>query len=321
MGPVAIGDVSEGPIAYPWRARVDYDEGLNKSDIYLARANAGNTDWEAETLLTTIFDRIDEMDLGFEQAARAVVCVEIGLRVFLYWFDPFAADFVFTDFDAGRTPRVILDDPLNVADSDILFFYISDTDDTVKYRLQRERYQIAADVPITDIQNKFLEDVFRTQDNRVAISYSVRNIVTGRYSLDRLESTLYPFYADDKFIALMDLVSGTLQTVLIIHDLFDKEKLELLLDVLITSTLISVILEHFLFDRDTYDIELDVSTASTLIVVILEHLLFDKDTFTAGLDVLTTSTLLVIILEHFLFDKDKFTASMDVLTTSTLEAA
>ena len=215
-GPVAISDVSAGIRDRPWYVRC---EGL---DVYIARANDANDGWEAETLLFSYTGAaIVELDLAFEQAGRAVVVAERPTgtagapELWIYWFDPMLG-FVFQNFGEGRTPRCILDEPDFTSESDVLVFYINDTDDEVKMRVQREEYATDHAVPITDVAEKFLEDVVKVSDSRIRVVASVRDAMAGTYTLESLESTLYPIaWGPDEVASAMTFLTSLLDQVVI----------------------------------------------------------------------------------------------------------
>ena len=196
LGPVAEGNFSEGPVAYAWRARCDPLTG----NVFLSRANNANTAWLPETLLFTITGVMPvEIDLTFDQSARANVAAERPTgaggapRVWLYYFNSLLPGFDFGDFGPGRTPRVILDNPQVPNESDVLLAYLNPVTDRLELRQQRDRFTIAYPAPLTAVTNTYLEETLWTEDNRLRIIYSMRDVGTGTYSLGILDSTMYPF--------------------------------------------------------------------------------------------------------------------------------
>lgn len=192
-GPVALGDNSQGLVARVWRVRAD------SSRVYYSRG--AQSSWEKEKILFTYSGPpIVEIDAAFEQNGRFVVAAErhTGLNgapeIWIYWFDPQLGGgqggFVFQNFGAGRTPRVVLDNPLDSANSDVQVFYISDSDDAVVHRQQRDRYGNVILTPMTGASNLFLEEVAFTKDKRVLVLASRRNPTTGRYTLEKMYSKL-----------------------------------------------------------------------------------------------------------------------------------
>lgn len=192
-GPAAVGDPAAGLANRVWRARAAGGE------IHLARANDDNTAWEAwQPLFAFGGPGAHEIDLAFEQNARPVVCAERPTgsggapEVWLYRFDPRAGGFTFTAICAGRTPRVVLDDPRATEESDILLFYVSDANDRIEMRQQRELYETVHPTPVAGAAGLHCEDAALATDSRLHLYYSRRDAATGRYSLAVLESVPYP---------------------------------------------------------------------------------------------------------------------------------
>ena len=126
IGPVSLGDASQGSNNRVWRARAVNDTVLGTGQLLVSRANDANTEWEAEVVLFGYVGFVSEMDLAFEQAGRAVVALEIANSIWLYWFDPILGDFILQNFGEGRNPRCLLDNPNDPSDSDVMVFYFSD---------------------------------------------------------------------------------------------------------------------------------------------------------------------------------------------------
>lgn len=306
LGPVAVGVVTEGAAAYVWRIRADN----TTHKLYLCRELDAGWDTEIELFNYSFVGDVTEIDLAFEQAARAVVCLSTATNVWLYWFDPTllpTADFVLEDFGLGRTPRLLLDNPADTTDSDVLFFYILDGTGIV-YRTQRDRYETQVTTPITDVENSYLEEVFRGTDNRVVVVYSVHNPTLGQYTLKRLESTLYPYISDiDNFEALAALLSGIFEQVVLTFE--DDDEIEAGAS-LISGTLAEILIDHILFDIDNIETLADI-TAGTLVVVVLTHTAFDLDNIEA-LAALTAGTLVLVVIEHTCFDIDNIDTSVAI---------
>lgn len=211
-GPEDIG-VADTAYTRAWRVRA------TATDVYLARG--GVADFEPETLLFSYAGApIIELDCAFEQAGRVVVIASratgaLGAHeLWLYWYDPFAAAFVFQSFGAGRTPRCILDEPHDTTNSDVLVFYIAGSvgaSGTVCFRQQRDRYQTQYTTPVVGggaldgtalpaISDLYIEDVVKARDGRVVVLFSVRE--AGRYRFAHLVSTLYPVAAGQEGLTL-----------------------------------------------------------------------------------------------------------------------
>lgn len=207
LGPVAIGDVSQDIVNFSWYIRAD---NAGKA-VYIARQTDDNTGWLPEVeLFTFIGVDIEEIDLAFEQAGRPLVCAsrKTGAggaeEVWIYWFSPTTSAFEFDFFGEGRTPRCLIDNPLDITDSDIMIFYINDTIGGVCYRQQRDRYGIEYPTPflqgaeaspgvfLPTSDRLYVEDVIRTTDNRLSVLCTAHE--GGRYNFRTLASAMYPFF-------------------------------------------------------------------------------------------------------------------------------
>lgn len=306
-GPKNVGDSSAGTIDRAWRAKV------SGNNIILARANDANTAWEDDVILFS-FEATGgtptEIDLAFEQSARPVVALAINGHIWIYWFDPLLSDFTLDDLGVGRTPRVLLDDPLNTSNSDILLFYVNGT--KISWVQQRDRYAIVYDTPLTVDDNTYIEELIRTTDNRVALIYSIHNTTTGRYSLQRLESTLYPIYTDPDAMSLSQQIRvGSSLDLPVIVTTLDIEALDLI-QAIQSGTLTVVIINHVLFDIDSMDLSQQVQSTSTLLVVVIDHVLFDIDALDVTQQIQTGSTLIAIVIDHVLFDIDALDLSQQI---------
>lgn len=231
LGPVADGDVSQNITSFAWYARAD---NATKT-VFLARENDAKDGWLPETaLFTWLGSDLIEIDLAFEQAGRPLVCAtrDTGVggsrEVWLYWFNPVASAFEFASFGTGRTARCLIDNPLDLVDSDIMVFYVNDTVGGVCYRQQRDRYAIEYTTPFMEgaesspgvflpaSEQIYVEDVIRTTDNRLTVLCSAH--VAGRYTFHKLASALYPFFMDIESMTELSpsLVSGDRVFVLLI---------------------------------------------------------------------------------------------------------
>lgn len=207
LGPVANGDVSQNITSHSWYVRADNAQ----KKVFLARNTDADDAWLPEVELFS-FVGVDliEIDLAFEQAGRPFVCASRATgpagakEVWLYWFNPVHSAFEFSSFGTGRTPRCLIDNPLDVTDSDIMVFYVNDTVGGVCYRQQRDRYAIEYPTPFMQGAEAspgiflpvttaiYVEDVIRTTDNRMTVLCSAHE--NGRYEFRKLVSGLYPFF-------------------------------------------------------------------------------------------------------------------------------
>ncbi len=189
VGPVQVSDVGQGLIRYVWRVQV---VGGN---IQISRNTDDGSGWTIPTVLDTVPTDwiISELAFAFDQNGSPIVCFEVEGRVWLYWFDPRVGSRVFTDFAQGRTPRLLLDDPETTVDSDVLLVYVSDTNNRIEVRQQRDLYEIVLPTPVTGAFGLHVEKVAKATDNRLHVIYSRRNQVAGTYDLFTLESAPYPY--------------------------------------------------------------------------------------------------------------------------------
>ncbi len=158
LGPIQLGDFSAGPVNRAWKVRA------SGTTVFSSRLNDAQDGFEDEQIVFT-FSGIGatEIDVAFDQSAHILVCMERATgvggspEVWIYYYDPFVAGYVLTNFGAGRTPRAILDDILDSANADILVFYLVDGVG-MAWRQQRERYltqrivnQVAPTLPDTSL--------------------------------------------------------------------------------------------------------------------------------------------------------------------------
>lgn len=130
LGGIGLSDTS-APFQYFWYG---YVKG---KAIYLHRSGG-------EPIAVLAFaGSVTEMSFSFDQNMRPTIAyVEDGVAK-LYWYDATVAKNVITDFVGIANPRLSLDDKrkFNIANSDIIFAYISDYN-RLCYRLQRQRYGV-----------------------------------------------------------------------------------------------------------------------------------------------------------------------------------
>lgn len=309
QGPVDIADLTEGIIARPWYVRAD--NTLKK--VFVARGNDANDAWESEIeLFMWTGDDINEVDFAFEQAGRPVVCAERTIStvvtVWLYWFDPDFGSFQFEQFDTGRTPRLVLDNPPDITRSDVQFFYLQ-TGNGLVVRTQREAYAVANATPHVEELNWYLEDVFYTDNWRIAVIL-VKYASGGTYNEKRMETTLMPVYFTpilDKMTSSGALLSLDNSVVLIIGLQYDKDGLTN------SFTMTSVddhelLIIRTLYDKDGFVGSVDFNSITDHELLIIRSM-YDKDGFTSS-GSLTSISDVEILLFHTLFDKDGFTSGV-----------
>lgn len=215
LGPVREGDPSEGLVSWVWRAR--HEAG----GVYLCRENDARDGWEDEALLFSYAGpEIVELDVAFEQNGQAVVCVERRTgpggesEVWIYFYDPTIPGYTFYRAGPGRTPRALLDRPIEIADSDAVVFYVADHEGRIAYRQQRDRYAVEILTPIEATEDTFIEDAAKRQDRRVVLILSERDPISGTYSLRTATTTLFPLAADTEAVEpIHGITAATLEQV------------------------------------------------------------------------------------------------------------
>lgn len=264
LGPIEIGDTSKGAVFKPWRIRF-----VKETGEFFIQPNGGS-----ETLLFSTNEQdVREVDLAFTQNADPVVCVQVGDDIWLYWFDPQINDFTFVKLGPGRNPRIVLDNPDIIPDSDVLLFYMSEDQDALVYRIQRERYENEYVTPVTGVINKFTEEAYKSSGNRLHVLYSERNPTTGRYSLRQLNSKLFPFILPTEGINVGVSVVSIQSVVVVFFILYELEAegLEVSVDVVQVDLIDPLIALNIL--PEGLDISVDVvSTESTVAVIQLDIL-------------------------------------------------
>lgn len=267
MGPIAIGDVSAGIYVRCWRVQAVHDPVAEVGFVVLARENDDQTGWEPQQLLFTFSGLpIKEIDLAFDQNGNIVVSAdrltgpEGASEIWLYWFNPVAGSFIFERMAAGKTPRLLLDAPEDPNGSDLLLFYLNDTNQRVEYRTQRDLYETAELVPVdkwynletganvlqSDTTNSFLEEVARSKDLRLHVIMSVWNPITGRFQLLLTETAPYPYWPKDEVLpeGTLDLAE-LIQTIIPQDNHLDSIAAEGLLDEFVTLDLLMRITPGF----------------------------------------------------------------------------
>lgn len=312
QGPVAIGDISEGATSYIWRARVD--NSVRK--VYLSREESNN--WGVETELFSFFDvDIDELDVAFDQNANVLVCaqratgVDGALELWLYWFNPHLGAFSFENFGSGKSPRILLDYPPDTSISDVLIFYV-DSVQGIVYRQQRDAFAIVNTTPVINT-NVFIEDVVFLNDWRLSIIYSKRDSVTGKYSLNRLTTSLYPVPSDpEKLQSKISFTDASIPIVLI-DQVIEVDQLQSLVSFL-SATMVAPIID------ETIDFEQMQSLlsyiSSTLVQPLIVYTMYDIDQLKSILS-FTNATMPVVVIQNTLFDVGQMKSVLS-FTSATL---
>jgi len=345
FGPIEEQDLTSGSIDKAWRVRTDYTESASSGTVYLARENDAGTAWRQETQSFAFGgNAIDEIDLTFDQAARPVICAQRSgsstNEVWLYRF--VTTQFVFSKIADGITPRVIIDRPSELDQSDVLLMYVSESKQraagitaSLEYRVQGENYNTAHSIPATQAAfndttafdyDIFLEDAVKLTDSRIAIYVSRRNVESGsaawgEYSVDKFETILYPFDLDfeDGYSASVDMISGTLTPILTVpagrHDRDSIGDFSVRLED--TGSMRQVVIPQYhrpIESLGKFGAQLGATGSMRQVVINteqkpLEHL--GKFASTLG----ATGSMPEIVLTHRVYDRDSL-VNVDVTTIS-----
>lgn len=336
LGPVEIGDTSEGAQVYVWRGRLENGEGEHK--VFITREEDG--EWREEVELFS-FEGVPgaELDMAFNQNGGINVCVQRatgeagGSEVWFYYFSTISGAFVFEAISPGRTPRVLLDTLEAVADSDILLFYLNDTNQRVEYRTQRTLFEEVQLVPVDiwfDLEtrdeflqsttvNMYLEEVLRTKDHRVQIVASIRNPVTGRYRIIISETSPYGNYPLDSVALSSNVVS--LDVIFYIFEVLLEDDIDLLCA--ITEILVQELILTFSEEGpdgwlapDMLDLD-SVITAIVVSDLIIQLLVLDEVDLQSEITALTVA-LFILVMENQLPDSLDLLSSITSITVEAL---
>lgn len=158
LGGVAISNTSQ-PFQYFWYGFV------KGNAIYIQREG------HEPIAVLAFFGKVTEMSFTFDQNMRTTIAyVEDNIAKF-YWYDSLTSQNVITEYPNIKNPKLSLDDKrnFNVANSDIIFAYISDNN-KLCYRLQRERYGaehvLLVDDTKTELKPLELFDIGMSTENR-----------------------------------------------------------------------------------------------------------------------------------------------------------
>lgn len=158
LGGVAISNTSQ-PFQYFWYGFV------KGNAIYIQREG------HEPIAVLAFFGKVTEMSFTFDQNMRTTITyVEDNIAKF-YWYDSLTSQNVITEYPNIKNPKLSLDDKrnFNVANSDIIFAYISDNN-KLCYRLQRERYGaehvLLVDDTKTELKPLELFDIGMSTENR-----------------------------------------------------------------------------------------------------------------------------------------------------------
>lgn len=332
MGPIAIGDVSAGVYSHAWRVQANYDEGLNSGSVVLARQNDTDDAWLPNVELFSYSGApIKEVDLAFDQNGNTVISAdrdtgEAGAsHVWLWWFNPLAGTFIFEDMTVGRTPRLLLDDPESLAESDLLLFYLNDSNQRVAYRVQRELYDDEHLVPVdkwydtetgvnvlqTNTENLFLEELARSKDYRLHIVASLRNVVTGRFQLIVSETVPYPIYPVESQVVDTELTLGEIVTYVLPS--FPGDSMEVASPLQLLN-IVDLIIEFSQWPDDNYEAAAELLLLDKIDLIIEHATDGELDSRSSEVE-LQTFTVTLYVIEAPVQDEDNSWESMSSLST------
>ena len=131
FGPIETGSIVSGSLTSSWRAENSYSTATQTGSILLSRENDDGSNWRASTVLFSYSgSALQEIDIGFDQAGRAVICADRiemvnDVSQSLVWLYRFVgSQFEFSPIATGSTPRVLLDDTIDTNANDVIVFYI-----------------------------------------------------------------------------------------------------------------------------------------------------------------------------------------------------
>lgn len=198
-GPEAIDQSTFDPETHRWRVRCD---GV---DVYIQRSSSPFTEWEPETLLTSVSgsEPITECDVAFTEENTIVIVAERptgpGPEMWIYWYDPriSAETYRWENKGSGRTPRCCLDYfPTTVGphvcppEIDVQVVYMKPGTGMVRLE-QSTYYSTEYPTVLSDSSFRYLHQFYRTEDRRLSVLYYQRDLSTGRYLPGRVDSVPY----------------------------------------------------------------------------------------------------------------------------------
>lgn len=261
-GPRALNDPTEGLLVKGWYCRCDNTE----KKLYLGEAKDQiRLGWHDEVeWFTFTGDIIQELDFAFDQNGAPVLVAQRSNSLWIYYFKPSAGEYVFEDFGAGLYPKVLLDNPFHVDDSDLLVWYSAGG--FLTYRKQRDLYVSSNPTAIGLSGAQYVEGTVVDDLLRIHVIFSTRNAGAGTWSLERMTSELYPYYAPPEYmLASNRVIAALVETVLIIYtpppDTF------LVANSTPQATLEIVVWEELIVDNPAFDATIDDVQVILVIIV------------------------------------------------------
>jgi hypothetical protein len=198
MGPANIGDTSGGIHTHTWQVRAD------ASTVWLRRETDNRAAWEDEEVFFTYTGvPIDEISLAFTEDGYPVMALQRNTQIgggptvsVRYWNGS-----VYTEniLGAGRSPRVVSDYfPAQVGGTNVCppsievqLFWLKDGQG-MKRRSSGDNYGTDYATVLAHSAYNRLHQAVRTEDRRISVMYSQRNLATGRYQFRRVDSKTFP---------------------------------------------------------------------------------------------------------------------------------
>ncbi len=191
-GPAAAGDTSKGLNFRAWKAFAE------NGSVYICHEQEDNS-FSEPAELCQYGSLVDHLNLTFDQNARPFLSWQGAGGVNIFYYNPVTGTSERKVITPGRHPVSTLDYRYNAGagDSDILLFYMSELPDgRVKYRMQRDRYEIAYDTDLVLGVNEFLEAVWVSPNFRLYLYYS--SFEDGKWEIKYWHSNLYPVPLEEK---------------------------------------------------------------------------------------------------------------------------
>lgn len=142
---VSVYSVSPGPTT------LSNSQGKLNTKYWICYQLSGNLvvsyedagDWSTPQTIVAVADPVEDIGLTFDQLGQVVIIYKLTTSnmLKLYWFDSVVPGFVTSDIVNGTSPRACTDYLSNTSNpnSDAMVFYVDSTD-TLRYRIQRDRY-------------------------------------------------------------------------------------------------------------------------------------------------------------------------------------
>ena len=327
LGPVAQSDTSEGLKTYLWRARI---EG---GSVYVCRADLARTTWGTESLAfvadASETPDVTEVSITFDQNGKLVIAFTRRGKICLWWFDPTISATRITEIATGRNPIVYLDDRVQIFanESDVLLFMVQPQLDRMIYVRQRDRYETAYDMGLSNVKTKYLERVFMGADRRLYIYYvdspTWRSVCEQKHSnlqpvLMAIKSVLYPLWFDDvdSIEHISDeILSGAIRTIW--HEyVFEEDSFDHISDEILSGAMRDIIHLYTMIDEDSIDHVSDEILSGSMRDTIKIYTV-DVDAIEHVSDEVLSGDIRVSILTHTI-DEDSFEHAGDSILSGSL---